>query len=106
MEVHGSLNASLTLFMLSNMDPSVTVGGASKEVGPSSSVSGEAMTGLVGVTVHEEVTTVSGAEPGEVGVRVGGSSLKPGLFGEGIGLVPGRTREAYRKKERERLMSQ
>lgn len=85
--------------MLSNMDPSVTVGGASKEVGPSSSVSGEAMTGLVGVTVHEDV---SGAEPGEVGVRVGGSSLRPGLFGEGIGLVPGRTREAYRKKVRER----
>lgn len=38
------------------MDPSATVGGVSKEAGPSSSVNGEATTGLVGVGVDEVVT--------------------------------------------------
>lgn len=58
------------------MDPSATVGGASKVAGPSSSVNGETITGLVGVVVEEVVT---GAEAGG---KAGGSSLKPGLFGE------------------------
>lgn len=47
------------------MDPSSTVGGASKEAGPSSSV-----TGLVGVAAEEPITGVAGLEPGEEGGKV------------------------------------
>lgn len=66
--------------MLDRMDPSATARGSSKETGPSSSVTGEAVSGLVGVAVEEVVT---GVLLGESGVKLGGTSLKPGLFGEG-----------------------
>lgn len=78
------------------MDPSPTVGGASNEVGPSSSVNGEAATGLVGVGVDKGVTE------GEGGGKAGGSSLKPGLFGEGSRAVGERARLACTVRERER----
>lgn len=84
------------------MDPSPTSGGASKEVGPSSSVNGEVATGLVGVDVDKVVTVVTGAVPGEGGGKTGGSSLKPGLFGEGSRAVGERARLAYT----ERVMSE
>lgn len=80
--------------MLDRTDPSATVGGASKEMGPSSSVPGVAATGLVGVAVDKVVTVVTGAEPGDGGVKAGGSSLKPGLFGEGSWVEGERAREA------------
>ncbi|TNN43925.1 hypothetical protein EYF80_045887 [Liparis tanakae] len=64
------------------MDPSSAVGGASNEARPSSSVHGEvAVSGLAG-GVAEKIPE-NGAEPGEGGVKAGGSSLKPGLIGEG-----------------------
>lgn len=77
-------------------------GGASKETGPSSSVKGEEATGLVGVPDAEVVAVVTGPElgtgpgpePGEGGVKFGGSSLKPGLFGEGSRAVGDKTRLA------------
>lgn len=81
----------LTLLTLDRMDPSAPVRGSSKETGPSSSVTGEAVTGLVEVAVDGVVT---GVEPGESGVKVGGSSLKPGLFGEGSMVVGERARLA------------
>lgn len=78
------------------MDPSATVGGASKETGPSSSVNGgTAATGLEGVAVDEVVSAVTGAEAGEGGVKAGGSSLKPGLFGEGCRAEGDRARLAW-----------
>lgn len=63
--------SSLTLFRLDRTDPSVALRGSSNDTGPSSSV-----TGLVGVTG-------TGLEPGDSGVKLGATSLKPGLFGEG-----------------------
>lgn len=77
------------------MDPSATVGGASKEAGPSPSVSGEMATGLVGV--DEVVTMVTGTELGGGGAKEGGSSLKPGLFGEGSRAEGDRARLAYER---------
>lgn len=74
---------ALPLLMLDRIDPSAAVGGASKEAGPSSSVTGVAATGQVGLAKDEVVSVVTGAEPGEGGLKLGGSSLKPGLFGEG-----------------------
>ena len=78
------------------MDPSSTVGGASKEAGPSCSVSG-----LVGVPEDGLVPTVTGPEPGEAGGKEGGSSLKPGLLGEGSRAEGDRARLAYPERERE-----
>ena len=85
------------------MDPSVVVGGASKEEGPSSSVNGDtAAMGLVGVAVDKVVTMVTGAEEtGDNGGKEGDSSLKPGLFGEGRRAEGERARLAYRERERE-----
>lgn len=74
---------ALPLLTLDRMDPSAAVGGASKEAGPSSSVTRVVVTVPVGVAKDEVVSVVTGTEPGEGGVKVGGSSLKPGLFGEG-----------------------
>lgn len=71
------------LLTFDRMDPSVAVGGASKEEGPSSSVNGEATAGLVVVGVDGVMAAeVTGLDPGDCGGKVGGSSLKPGLFGE------------------------
>lgn len=82
------------MLVFDRMDPSSTVGGASNEAGPSSSVHGEvAVSGLAG-GVAEEIPE-NGAEPGEGGVKAGGSSLKPGLFGEGRRVVGERERLAY-----------
>lgn len=77
------------------MDPSSTVGGASKEAGPSCSVSGDAAKGLVGVPEDEVVPAVTGLEPGEAGGKEGGSSLKPGLLGEGSRAAGERARLAW-----------
>lgn len=73
---------ALPLLMLGRTDPSAAIGGSSKEAGPSSLVTGEQVTGLVGVTEDEEVVTevVGGAEPGEGRGKPGGSILMPGLF--------------------------
>lgn len=81
------------------MDPSSTVGGASKEAGPSCSVSGDAAKGLVGVPEDEVVPVVTGPELGEAGGKEGGSSLKPGLLGEGSRAAGERARLAYRERE-------
>lgn len=82
------------MLVFDRMDPSSTVGGASNEAGPSSSVHGEvAVSGLAG-GVAEEIPE-NGAEPGEGGVKAGGSSLKPGLFGEGRRVVGERERLAW-----------
>lgn len=67
--------------MLDRVEPSATVGGASKETGPSSSVNGEARTGLS----SSGDAAVTEEEPGEVGGNAGGNNRKPGLFGEGCG---------------------
>lgn len=76
------------------VDPSDTTGGSSKEAGPSSSVSGEARTGLVGVGVVGVVAAVTKAEPGEGGGKAGGNIRKPGLFGEAIRAPGDRARLA------------
>lgn len=75
------------------------MGGASKEAGPSCSVSGDAAKGLVGVPEDEVVPVVTGPELGEAGGKEGGSSLKPGLLGEGSRAAGERARLAYRERE-------
>lgn len=80
--------------------PSPTVGGASKEEGPSSSVNGEAATGLVGVGVDDVIVPATGAELGEGRVKAGGSSRKPGLLGDGSKAVGERARLACTVRER------
>ncbi len=58
--------------------------------------------GLVGVVVVEVVTVVTGLALGEHGGKAGGSSLKPGLFGEGSRAEGERARLACAERERER----
>lgn len=77
-----------------SVDPSDTKRGSSKEAGPSSSVSREMGTGLVGVGEEGVVTMVPEAEPGECRGKAGGNILKPGLFGEGIRAPGDRARLA------------
>lgn len=83
------ISQTLTLLTLDRMDPSLR--GSSNETGPSSSVTGEAVTGLVGAAVDK---VFSGVELGESGLKLGGSSLKPGLFGDGSIAVGERARLA------------
>lgn len=85
---------ALPLLILDRMVPSAAVGGASKEAGPSSA-EGEGMTGVMGVGVEGVVVAVvEGVEPEEGVGKVGGRSLKPGLFGEGSSAVGERARLA------------
>lgn len=75
--------------MLDRMEPSEVEGGASKEAGPSS-VCGEVAMGLVGGVGGVGVTEVVGARGKE-----GGSSRKPGLFGDGSRAEGDRARLAW-----------
>lgn len=96
------LTCRLTLMLtFDRMAPSPTMGGASKEVGPSSSVTREVATGLVGVAADGVVTVVTGLEPGEDAGKAGGNSLKPGLFGEGRRAEGERARFACTERESE-----
>lgn len=79
----------LTLLMLGSSAPSAAEGGASNEVG-ASSADGDVQTRLVGVT------TAAGAELGDGGVKVSGSTLRMGLFRGGP--VGDRARLAWRQR--------
>lgn len=82
--------------MLVRMAPSAAEGGASKETGPSSSITGEDK-GLVGLPRDTVVTVETSAEAGEGGVKVRGVALMPGLFRGGP--VGERVRLALEKKK-------
>lgn len=89
----------LTLMLsFDKMVPSATVGGASKEEGPSSSVNGDTSKGLVGVVVDDGVTGVTGVtglEPVEEGRgNEGWMSRNPGLLGDGSRAVGERAKLA------------
>lgn len=81
------------------VDPSPTAGAASKEAGPSSSVAGQRAAGLAGVGVDGLVAVVAEAEQGDGGGKAGGSSLKPGLLGEGSRATGDRARLACAGRE-------
>lgn len=83
------------MLSLDKMVPSATVGGTSKEEGPSRLVIGDAGIGLVGVVVEDGVTGgETGVEPAEDGGNEGWMSRKPGLLGDDIRAVGERAKLA------------
>lgn len=83
------------MLSLDKMVPSSTVGGASKEEGPSCLVNGDAGMGLVGVVVDDCVAGgETGEEPAEDGGKEGWMSRKPGLLGDDSRVVGERAKLA------------